>query len=195
MRVFIFFDYRNFRQQLEKNNIESVDYKGLIDYLANDEENRYLINGYFYTTESNDFNLDDENSIDTFKSLGFNIHMHKTDNEATNKIFDSEITYDILNVTNLMKPDIIILVSDNQNFEYMIRNIKNLGIRVETVGFYQNYLSKISSSFIDLKEIMEPSGNETKDREEEVEPKEESKKNEKKDTQVIENKKQKVENK
>lgn len=156
MRVMLFFDYISWTKQLDEKQLKFDDYESLLEYLVNPQEGRYLINQYVYHGTHPHSPYTYQKEINQLKQLGFiekstegllkGDHIHYD--------YEVDITIQMLHSSFNIKPDVIVLISDNSKLISTVDYLKDYGIRVEISSFGSCKLASYSSGFIDLNEIL-----------------------------------------
>ena len=157
MKVFIFMDYQSFDCELKSNDISEINYKALVDYLAKESENRYLMNGYAYFAINPRAVNEHNREIEELRDLGFQINKKvgiKKDYTYSCNL-ETEMTLDMTSVAYSMNPDIMVLISNNPNLVPLVVHLKRRGIRVEVASFMDSDLSIVASDFINLSLALE----------------------------------------
>jgi hypothetical protein len=153
MRVCVFLDLVNFKNELFSNNISSINLKSLLDYLTSPEENRYFLNGQVFTTIDKNKPYQDNDIYKELMDLGFVINKKQT---ALSKLpiktnYEVDFTYKLMNIFYHHSPEIFVILADNQNYEPVINYLKDHGCSVEVASYNpDNSLKTIASSYIDL---------------------------------------------
>lgn len=142
MKVAVFFDYANIHAASKELHCK-VDYGALLEYLADDMEQRSLQVAYAYVPiDPRQEHAMDETIARLWKQgyivkskVGFIVgDTYKCD-------FDVEMTLDMTRVALEMDPDIVILVSGDRDFIPIVLYMRDKGIRVEVASF-DNSMSK-----------------------------------------------------
>lgn len=169
MRVVVFLDYANI--DASSGNLRcKVDYGALLDYLANEEEQRSLIAAYAYVPIDPRQEHAMDGIIGRLWDYGY-IVKSKVGMLAGNTYkcdFDVEMTLDMARTGIEMSPDIIVLVSGDSDFVPVILELRNRGIRVEVASFGSSMSDQLShrcSGYINLDVLIEQ-GDEKQDSDE-----------------------------
>ncbi len=159
MKVAIFLDYANINASSRQLNC-SVDYGALLNYLADETEDRTLQAAYAYVP----IDPRQEHAMDeTIQNLRQNGYIVKSKvgtiaGDSYKCDFDVEMTLDISRTAYVNAPDIVVLVSGDSDFIPIVLDMRNRGIRVEVAAFkfsMSKHLALKSSGFINLDEIIE----------------------------------------
>lgn len=154
MKVAVFLDYANIDASSRQLNC-NVDYGELLNYLADEAEERTLQAAYAYVP----IDPRQEHAMDaTINELWQNGYIVKSkvgtiagDTYKCN--FDVEMAMDISRIAYSNAPDIIVLVSGDSDFVPIVLDMRNRGIRVEVAAFefaMSRHLALRSSGFINL---------------------------------------------
>ena len=154
MKVAVFLDYANVNAAAYDLNYE-VDYGALLDYLADEKEQRTLKVAYAYVPidprqeHATDFEIEDlwqKGYIVKTKVGGIAGESYKCD-------FDIEIAMDISRVVYEISPDVVVLVSGDKDFIPVVLEMRGKGVRVEVAAFESAMARELalkSSGFISL---------------------------------------------
>ena len=156
MRVMLFFDFISYTKQLNEKQLKFEDFEVILEYLVNPQEGRYLINQYVYFGTHPHSPYTYQKEINQLKQLGF------IEKPSEGFLKDDDINYDYeVNMTIQMlhssiniKPDVIVLLSDNSKLISTVDYLKDYGIRVEITSFGSSKLASHASGFIDLNVIL-----------------------------------------
>ena len=159
MKVAVFLDYTNIEASSRQLNC-NVDYGALLDYLADETEERTLQSAYAYVP----IDPRQEHAKDAIISeLWQNGYIVKSKvgtiaGETYKCDFDVEMTLDISRIAYSNAPDIIVLVSGDGDFIPIVLDMRSRGIRVEVAAFevaMSHQLALKSSGFINLNAIID----------------------------------------
>ena len=154
MKVAVFLDYANIDASSRQLNC-NVDYGALLNYLADEAEERTLQAAYAYVP----IDPRQEHAMDaTINNLWQNGYIVKSKvgtvaGETYKCNFDVEMAMDISRIAYSNAPDIIVLVSGDSDFVPIVLDMRNRGIRVEVAAFefaMSRQLALRSSGFINL---------------------------------------------
>ena len=133
----------------------NIDYGELLNYLADEAEERTLQAAYAYVP----IDPRQEHAMDaTINNLWQNGYIVKSKvgnvaGETYKCNFDVEMAMDISRIAYSNAPDIIVLVSGDSDFVPIVLDMRNRGIRVEVAAFefaMSRQLALRSSGFINL---------------------------------------------
>ena len=159
MKVAVFLDYANINASARQFNC-NVDYGALLNYLADEAEDRTLQAAYAYVP----IDPRQEHAKDAFiAELWQDGYIVKTKvgtiaGETYKCDFDVEMTLDISRVAYSNAPDIIVLVSGDSDLIPIVLDMRNRGIRVEVAAFeaaMSRHLALRASGFINLDAIVD----------------------------------------
>ena len=154
MKVAVFLDYANIDASSRQMNC-NIDYGELLNYLADEAEERTLQAAYAYVP----IDPRQEHAMDaTINNLWQNGYIVKSKvgnvaGETYKCNFDVEMAMDISRIAYSNAPDIIVLVSGDSDFVPIVLDMRNRGIRVEVAAFefaMSRQLALRSSGFINL---------------------------------------------
>jgi len=158
MKVAVFLDYANINASSRQANC-NVDYGALLDYLADETEERTLQAAYAYVPIDPRQEHAKDAVINELWQNGY-IVKSKVGTIAGDTYkcdFDVEMTLDISRIAYSNAPDIIVLVSGDSDFIPIVLDMRNRGIRVEVAAFefaMSKHLALKSSGFINLNAII-----------------------------------------
>ena len=159
MKVAVFLDYANINASSRQVNC-NVDYGALLEYLADESEERTLQAAYAYVP----IDPRQEHAKDAvINELWQNGYIVKSKvgtiaGETYKCDFDVEMTLDISRIAYGNAPDIIVLVSGDSDFIPIVLDMRNRGIRVEVAAFefaMSRQLALKASGFINLNAIVD----------------------------------------
>ena len=159
MKVAVFLDYANINASSRQVNC-NVDYGALLEYLADESEERTLQAAYAYVPIDPRMEHAKDSLINELWQDGY-IVKSKVGTIAGDSYkcdFDVEMTLDISRIAYTNAPDIIVLVSGDSDFIPIVLDIRNRGIRVEVAAFefaMSRQLALKSSGFINLNAIID----------------------------------------
>lgn len=154
MKVAVFLDYANINAAACNLNY-NLDYGALLDYLADENEQRTLQVAYAYVPidPRQEHAMDAE--IENLWQKGYIVKskVGAIAGESYKCDFDVEISMDISRVVYETSPDIVVLVSGDKDFVPIVLEIRGKGVRVEVAEFnsvMSRELALKSSGYIDL---------------------------------------------
>lgn len=161
LKVAVFLDYANINSASSSSLCE-IDYRALLEYLADYDEGRNLKVAYAYVPidPRREHAMSDE--ITSLWDSGY-IVRSKVGVIAGNTYkcnFDIEMTLDIMKTSFEIKPDIVVIVSGDSDFVPVVTELRERGIRVEVASFNRSMsrlLSNRCSGSICLDELIEKS--------------------------------------
>lgn len=167
-RIVLFNDFANTNATFQDQGA-APDYADLLGYLG---EGRFLIEAHTYVP------IDPRNPHSRYRQIeslwqsGWLVHtkLGAIAGDTYKCDFDVEITLDLMRTAEIVKPDIIVLMSGDKDFVPVILELRKRGIRVEVAAFPDGNAAREvilkASGFIDLGEyIRERFGQEVADRE------------------------------
>ena len=161
MKVAVFLDFANISASSSSLHCK-VDYGSLLEYLADDAEQRKLQSAYAYVPidPRQEHAMDD--IITQLWDYGY-IVRSKVGNLAGDTYkcnFDVEMTLDMARISYENTPDIIVIVSGDSDFIPVVLDMRNKGIRVEVASFSRSMSRQLShrcSGTINLDVLIEDS--------------------------------------
>lgn len=159
MKVVVFLDYANINAASRQLN-GNVDYGTLLNYLADETEDRTLQTAYAYVPIDPRQEHAKDTLIAELWQMGY-IVKTKVGTIAGDSYkcdFAVEMTLDISRVAYNSAPDKIVLVSGDSDFIPIVLDMRNRGIRVEVAAFeiaMSRHLALRSSGFINLDAIID----------------------------------------
>ena len=154
-RVVIFVDHENLSICARKRGIY-IDYGAFKDYLADEREGRALLEAFSYVAVDPRKKHGKDAEIRRMKEDGWLVKT-KVGAPLPNGKFkcnvDVELTMDMLAFSFEASPDIVVLVTGDQDFAAPVKKLRERGIRVEAAAFPKNasyVLLDAASSFINL---------------------------------------------
>jgi uncharacterized LabA/DUF88 family protein len=151
-RIVLFNDYANTNAAFRDRNVEP-DYGGLLQYLS---EGRFMVEAHAYVPIDPRSPHARDRSIDGLWESGWLVHtkIGAIAGDSYKCDFDVEITLDLMRTAEIVKPDIIVLLSGDKDFVPVILELRKRGIRVEVAAFRgRNAAREVvqkASGFIDL---------------------------------------------
>lgn len=151
-RIVIFNDFANTNAAFQSCNIVP-DYSDILAYLS---DGRFLVEAHAY------FPIDPRNphgkdhQIENLWKGGWLVHtkVGAIAGDTYKCDFDVEITLDLMRTAEIVKPDIIVLLSGDKDFVPVMLELRQRGIRVEVAAFPgKNAAREVmlkASGFIDL---------------------------------------------
>lgn len=155
-RIVLFNDYANINRAFQTRNVQP-DYLDLQDYLS---EGRFLVEAHAYLPidPRNPHARDSE--IESLWGAGWLVQtkVGAIAGDTYKCDFDVEITLDLMRTAEIVKPDIIVLLSGDKDFIPVILELRKRGIRVEVAAFPSiNAAREVmlkASGFIDLEQYI-----------------------------------------
>ncbi len=152
-KIVVFNDYANTNCAFDKAG-GSPDYGQLLDYVS---EGRFLVEAHSYVPIDPLNPHGRDHVIDDQWGAGWLVHT-KVGARAGDTYkcdFDVEITLDLMRTAEIVRPDIIVLLSGDRDFVPVMLELRRRGIRVEVAGFpginaAREVMLK-ASGFIDLR--------------------------------------------
>lgn len=152
-KIVIFNDYANTNAAFQQQGI-TPDYSDLLDYFS---EGRFLIEAHaFVPIDPRNPHARDRNIEDLWRQ-GHLVHtkVGAIAGESYKCDFDVEITLALMRTAEIVRPEIIVLVSGDKDFIPVILELRQRGIRVEVAAFpgvnAANEVMLKASGFIDLR--------------------------------------------
>ena len=147
-RVTVFLDLAN----IEASAPGRVDYKALHRYLG---EGRYLQEAYAYVPVDPRLPQGRDGLINHLQQSGWMVHtkMGKPAGTSYKANVDVEMTIDMIQCAEIIRPDILVLCSGDGDFLPLIRFMRQRGVRIEVAAFQRAASREVrneSSGFIDL---------------------------------------------
>jgi len=156
-RIVIFNDYANTNAAFKQYKVEP-DYGNLMDYIS---DGRFMVEAHAYVPiDPRNPNVRDRD-IERLWGDGWLVHtkLGSFAGETYKCDFDVEITLDLMRTAEIVKPDIIVLLSGDKDFIPVILELRKRGIRVEVAAFPTiNAAREVilkASGFIDLSQYVE----------------------------------------
>lgn len=162
-RTVVFVDHANLSACVRNRGLE-VDYYDLKDYLAQEQEGRMPLEAFCYVgiDPRNEHRLDRE--VLRMQEDGWMVKSKlgapRPDGGFKCNV-DVEMAIDIIAFTYDAKPDIVVIVSGDQDFAAVVRKLRERGVRVEVAAFPENVshvLLNEASGFINLEKYFEEAG-------------------------------------
>lgn len=156
-RIVVFDDYANSKRAFAERGVPR-DSQDLLGYLS---EGRFLVEAHSYVPIDPRNQCARDREIEELWKAGWLVHP-KTGSPAGDTYkcdFDVEITLDLMRTAEIVKPDIIVLMSGDKDFVPVILELRQRGIRVEVAAFPGlNAAREVrlkASGFIDLGAYLE----------------------------------------
>lgn len=156
-RIVIHDDYANNKRAFDERGVRR-DNEDLLRYLS---EGRFLVEAHTYVPIDPRNPHARDREIEQLWRAGWLVHS-KIGSPAGDTYkcdFDVEITLDLMRTAEIVKPDIIVLLSGDKDFVPVILELRRRGIRVEVAAFPgQNAAREVilkASGFIDLGAYLE----------------------------------------
>lgn len=158
-KIVTFLDYANINHGFETLGVDA-DYADLSRYLS---EGRFLIEAHAYVPIDPRNPHARDREIEALWQGGYLVHA-KTGAPAGDSYkcdFDVEMTLELMRTAEIVKPDIIVLLSGDKDFVPVILELRKRGIRVEAAAFEGlNAAREVmlkASGFIDLVRYLQQS--------------------------------------
>lgn len=156
-RIVIHDDYANNKRAFDERGVRR-DNKDLLRYLG---EGRFLVEAHTYVPIDPRNPHARDRQIEELWRAGWLVHpkIGSPAGDTYKCDFDVEITLDLMRTAEIVKPDIIILLSGDKDFVPVILELRRRGIRVEVAAFpglnaAREVMLK-ASGFIDLGAYLE----------------------------------------
>ena len=156
-KIVVFLDYANTNAALQKQGAVP-DYSDLLLYLS---EGRFLVEAHAYVP------IDPRNPHGRdrlIEALWQSTWLARTKvgaiaGDSYKCDFDVEITLDLMHAAEVVKPDIIVLVTGDKDFVPVVLELRRRGIRVEVAAIPEGNAARElilkANGFIDLREYLE----------------------------------------
>ena len=151
-KLVVFNDYANTNAAF-RNQGTVPDYHDLLNYLS---EGRFLVEAHaFVPIDPRNPHARDQ-SIESLWEQGYLVHskVGAIAGDSYKCDFDVEITLALMRTAEVVKPEIIVLISGDKDFVPVILELRERGIRVEVAAFpginAANEIRLKASGFIDL---------------------------------------------
>lgn len=155
-KIVIVNDYANINSGYQYSGYVP-EYSDLLSYLV---EGRFLIEAHAYVPIDPRNPTARDQEVEQLWSDGWLVHakMGAIAGESYKCDFDVEITMDLMRTAEIVRPDVVVLLSGDKDFIPVVLELRNRGIRVE-VGAFKNSAAREmqlkASGFIDLDFYME----------------------------------------
>jgi uncharacterized LabA/DUF88 family protein len=155
-RIVLFNDFANINSAFQFQGTRP-DYADLLDYLG---EGRFLIEAHAYVPIDPRNPHGRDRQIENLWQSGWLVHtkLGAIAGDSYKCDFDVEITLDLMRTAEIVKPDIIVLMSGDKDFVPVILELRKRGIRVEVAAFPDGNAAREvilkASGFIDLGEYL-----------------------------------------
>ena len=135
-KVAVFLDYANV-QAASRATGHHVDYGELLNYLADEREDRMLQAAYAYVPIDPRLEHANDRKIEDLWNNGYIVRSKVGSIAGTTYKcdFDIEMTLDIVRASFDIKPDIVVIVSGDSDFLPVVLDLREKGIRVEVASF------------------------------------------------------------
>jgi uncharacterized LabA/DUF88 family protein len=159
-KVQLFLDYANINRTASELGFE-LNYETLLhEKLVSIDEGRNLIDAFAYVPKDPRQEHQNDRDIDNLWKAGFfvNSKVGTIAGDTYKCDFDVEMTMDIMRIAHNTKPDIVVIATGDSDFIPLVKELRNMGIRVEIASFQENvsrHLQRVSSGFIDLNFYLE----------------------------------------
>lgn len=150
-KIVVFLDYANLnRTALDRGY--ALDYGRLLAYLS---EGRFLVEAYGYVPINPRKPCARDGEIEALWNQGYLVRskIGAITGDTYKCNFDVEITLELMRVAQQVRPDIMVLMSGDQDFLPVVLALREQGIRVEVAAFPENAAREMvlkSSGFINL---------------------------------------------
>ena len=154
-RTAIFVDHENLSICARNKGID-IDYYNFKEYLASEKERRSLLEAFCYVAIDPRREHCKDAEIKRMKQDGWLVKTKMGAPLPDGRFkcnVDVELAMDLVAFSYEAKPDIIVLVTGDQDFTAMVLKLRERGIRVEVAAFPENVshmLLDAASSFINL---------------------------------------------
>ena len=156
-KIVVFLDYANTNAALQKQGAVP-DYADLLLYLS---EGRFLVEAHAYVPIDPRNPHGRDRSIDALWQSAWLAHtkVGAITGDSYKCDFDVEITLDLMHTAEIIKPNIIVLVTGDKDFVPVMLELRRRGIRVEVAAIPEGNAARElilkASGFIDLREYLE----------------------------------------
>lgn len=156
-KTVVFLDYANTNAALQMLGA-TPDYAGLLSYLS---EGRFLVEAHAFVPIDPRNPHGRDRQIDALWQSGWLAHtkVGAIAGDSYKCDFDVEITLDLMRTAEIVKPEIIVLVSGDKDFVPVMLELRRRGIRVEVAAFPEGNAAREiilkSNGFINLREYLE----------------------------------------
>jgi uncharacterized LabA/DUF88 family protein len=132
-RIVLFNDYANTNAAFQGCNLQP-DFRELADYLS---EGRFLVEAHAYVPIDPRNPRARERDVDRLWNSGWLVHtkLGSIAGDSYKCDLDVEITLDLMRTAEIVKPDIVVLLSGDKDFVPVILELRKRGIRVEVAAF------------------------------------------------------------
>lgn len=151
-RVVVFNDYANLAGAFDQLGYQ-LDHADLLDYLS---EGRFLVEAHAFVPIDPRNPTGRDALIETLWQIGYLVHtkVGAIAGDGYRCDFDVEITLEMMRTAEMVKPDIVVLLSGDKDFIPAVVELRRRGIRVE-IGAFPGYnaareMMLKGSGFIDL---------------------------------------------
>jgi len=156
-KIVVFLDYANTNAALQKQGAVP-DYADLLFYLS---EGRFLVEAHAYVPIDPRNPHGRDRPIEALWQSAWLAHtkVGAIAGDSYKCDFDVEITLDLMRTAEIVKPDIIVLVTGDKDFVPVMLELRRRGIRVEVAAIPEGNAARElilkASGFIDLREYLE----------------------------------------
>lgn len=156
-KIVVFLDYANTNAALQKQGA-IPDYADLLFYLS---EGRFLVEAHAYVPIDPRNPHGRDRAIEVLWQSAWLAHtkVGAIAGDSYKCDFDVEITLDLMRTAEIVKPDIIVLVTGDKDFVPVMLELRRRGIRVEVAAIPEGNAARElilkASGFIDLREYLE----------------------------------------
>lgn len=146
MKVAVFLDYANIEASARRLGFD-VNYGELLNYLADESEQRILQAAYAYVPIDPRLEHARDHEIQNLWDCGYIVRskIGTIAAESYKCDFDVEMTLDMVKTAFSLQPDIIVLVSGDSDFVPVVLELREKGIRVEVASF-EDSMSQLLSN-------------------------------------------------
>lgn len=156
-KTVVFLDYANTNAAFQMLGA-APDYAGLLSYLS---EGRFLVEAHAYVPIDPRNPHGRDSQIEALWQSGWLSHtkVGALAGDSYKCDFDVEITLDLMRTAEIVKPEIIVLVSGDKDFVPVMLELRRRGIRVEVAAFPDGNAAREiilkANGFINLREYLE----------------------------------------
>ena len=156
-KTVVFLDYANINAALQMQGAVQ-DYADLLAYLS---EGRFVVEQHAFVPIDPRNPHGRDGQINTLWESGWLVHtkLGAFAGDTYKCDFDVEITLEMMRTAEIVRPDIIVLVSGDKDFVPVMLELRRRGIRVEVAAIPEcnaaRDLIQKASGFIDLREYLE----------------------------------------
>lgn len=148
-RALLFIDYSNVNKSAVDQK-KRLDYEHLRRYLGT---NKVLLESYCFVGIPPHSEHNYHQRIQQLQRSGYLVFSKIGTSHKAN--LDTEITISIMKIVNIVRPDVVVLVSGDGDFVAIVTELRQMGIRTEIAGFKATTSKQLiltSNAFINLDE-------------------------------------------